>query len=63
MFKYYNRSMAHARARVKATFGIGGVYWPETNTLFGMYSSGGQYEYSVTWFTCHTNRMVLNILT
>lgn len=31
--------MEVARARVNATFGIGGAYWPETSTLFGTYEA------------------------
>lgn len=33
--------MAVARARVQATMGIGGVFWPETSTLFGTYDAAG----------------------
>jgi hypothetical protein len=40
-FEYFNRSLEIATARVAATMGIPGVYWPETATLFGTYSSGG----------------------
>jgi hypothetical protein len=39
ILKYFNRSMEVARARVNATFGIGGAYWPETSTLFGTYEA------------------------
>ena len=34
-FEYFNRSLEIATARVAATMGIPGVYWPETATLFG----------------------------
>lgn len=41
ILRYFNRSLAVARARVNATFGIGGAYWPETSTLFGTYDAAG----------------------
>ena len=39
ILKYYNRSLPVARARVSATIGIGGAFWPETSTLFGTYEA------------------------
>lgn len=39
ILRYYNRSMGVARARVNATMGIPGVFWPETSTLFGTYDA------------------------
>lgn len=41
ILRYFNRSMPVARARVKATMGIGGAFWPETSTLFGTYDAAG----------------------
>jgi hypothetical protein len=39
ILRYFNRSLPVARARVKATIGIGGAFWPETSTLFGTYDA------------------------
>ena len=41
ILRYFNRSMAVARARVRATMGIGGVFWPETSTPWGTYDAAG----------------------
>jgi hypothetical protein len=52
MLRYFNRSLPVARARVNATMGISGGFWPETSTLFGTYdavrktpSFGGSFPY------------------
>jgi hypothetical protein len=39
MLRYFNRSLPVARARVNATMGISGGFWPETSTLFGTYDA------------------------
>lgn len=39
ILRYFNRSLPVARARVNATMGIGGAFWPETSTMFGTYDA------------------------
>ena len=39
MLRYFHRSLPVARARVAATMGIRGAFWPETSTLFGTYDA------------------------
>ena len=39
MLRYFHRSLPVARARVNATMGIRGAFWPETSTLFGTYDA------------------------
>lgn len=41
LLRYFHRSLPVARARVNATMGIEGAFWPETSTLFGTYEAAG----------------------